>query len=85
MTLVPLPLIDDFLRPYSVGQALLVVFLLSVLGVLPLKSRKVLSLNLAVFGLVFLLTPVQLAPIAFKFLGLALVVVGPMLYATGGE
>ncbi len=83
MTLAPLPLIDDFLLPYNVGQALLVVFLLSVLGVLPLKSRKVLSLNLAVFGLVFLLTPSQLAPIHYKFLGLALVVVGPMLYVTG--
>jgi hypothetical protein len=85
MTFVPLPLIDDFLRPLNVGQVLLVVLLLSVLAVLPLKSRKVLSLNLAVFGLVFLLTPIQLAPMPFKFLGLALLVIGPMLYVTGRE
>lgn len=85
MTLAPLPLLDDFLLPYNVGQALLVVFFLSVLGVLPLRSRKVLSLNLAAFGLIFLLTPSQLASIHFKFLGLALVVVSPMLYVTGRE
>ena len=79
---VPLPLIDDFLIDYNVGQALLVVFVLSVLAVLPMKSRKMLSINVILFGLIFLLTPASLAPLAFKFLGIALVVVGPMLYIT---
>jgi len=85
MTLAPLPLIDDFLLQYNVGQALLVVFLLSVLGILPLKSRKVLSLNFVTFGLVFVMTPSQLAPIQFKFLGIALLVLGPLVYVTGQE
>jgi uncharacterized membrane protein len=85
MTLAPLPLIDDFLLPYNVGQALLVVFLLSVLGILPLKSRKVLSLNFVTFGLIFVMTPSQLAPIQFKFLGIALLVLGPLVYVTGQE
>lgn len=79
---VPLALLDDFLIDYNVGQALVVVFVLSVLAVLPLKSRKMLSLNVIVFGLIFLLTPASLAPLTFKFLGVALVVVGPMLYIT---
>jgi hypothetical protein len=83
MTLAPLPLLDDFLLPYNVGQALLVAFFLSILGVLPLGSRKVLSLNIIAFGVIFLLTPVSLAPMHYKFLGLALVVLGPMLYVTG--
>jgi hypothetical protein len=79
---VPLPLIDDFLIDYNVGQALLAVFVLSVLAVIPLKSRKVLSINVIAFGLIFLLTPASLAPLEFKFLGIALVVVGPMLHIT---
>lgn len=82
MAFAPLPLIDDFLLPYNVGQALLLVFVLVVLGSLPLRSRKVLSLNLIIFGLVFLLTPASMAPIHYRFLGIALVVVGPMLYVT---
>lgn len=85
MAFAPLPLIDDFLLPYNVGQALLLVFVLVVLGSLPLRSRKVLSLNLIVFGLVFLLTPASMAPIHYRFLGIALVVVGPMLYVTARQ
>lgn len=79
---VPLPLLDDFLIDYNVGQALLVAFVLAVLAVLPLKSRKMLSINVILFGLIFLLTPASLAPLEFKFLGIALLVVGPMLYIT---
>ncbi|USZ67541.1 hypothetical protein NGM10_12485 [Halorussus salilacus] len=79
---VPMPLIDDFLTQYNVGQALLLVFVLSVLGAIPLGSRKVLSLNAITFGLIFLLTPISLAPIHYKFLGIALLVVAPLLYTT---
>lgn len=79
---VPLPLIDDFLMDYNVGQALLLGFVLAMLATLPLKSRKVLSLNVIIFGLLFTLTPASLAPLEFKLLGIALVVIGPMLYIT---
>lgn len=82
MALVPLPLVDDILLQFNVGQVLLLVFVLVVLGSLPLRSRKVLSLNVLAFGLVFLLTPSSLAPLPYKFLGIALLVVGPMLYVT---
>lgn len=78
----PLPLIDDFLLQFNVGQALLVVFVLAVLGSLPLGSRKVVSLNLILFGLVFLLTPANLAPLHYKFLGITLLVLSPVLYVT---
>ena len=82
---VPLPLIDDFLINYNVGQALLLLFVLSVLAAIPLGSRKVLSLNAITFGLIFVLTPVSLAPIHFKFLGIALLVVAPLLYTTASR
>lgn len=80
--LTPLPLVDDFLRPYNVGQALLLAFALAVLGTLPLRSRKVLSVNLVAFGLIFFVTPVSLAPIEYKFLGLVLLVASPVVYMT---
>lgn len=83
--LVPLPLVDDILRQYNVGQALLAAFVLAVLGSIPLGSRKLVSLNLVVFGLVFLVTPSSLAPIEYKFLGLALLVASPVLFMTARD
>ena len=82
---VPLPLIDDFLIDYNVGQALLLLFVLSVLGAIPLGSRKVLSLNAMAFGLIFVLTPASLAPLHYKFLGIALLVAAPLLYTTANR
>lgn len=82
---VPLQLVDDFLLNYNAGQALLLLFVLSVLATIPLGSRKVLSLNAIVFGLVFVLTPVSLASVSYRFLGLALLIVAPLLYATASR
>lgn len=79
---VPLQLIDTFLLDYNVGQALLLVFVLSVLGVLPLKSMRTLSLVTITFGAIFVLTPSSVAPIHYKFLGIALLALGPLLYTT---
>jgi hypothetical protein len=83
MALTPLQLIDDFLVSYNVGQALLVVFVLSVLGVLPLNSRKALSLLVVTFGVVFMATPSSLAPFQYRLLGIGLLMVGPVVYVTG--
>lgn len=80
--MLPLQVIDSFLLNYNVGQVLLLVFILGTVGTLPLKSRKVLGLHFIAFGLVFLLTPQTLVPIHYLFLGIALVVLGPMLYAS---
>ena len=83
MLAVPLQVIDNFLLNYNVGQALLLLYLVSMLAALPLRSMKVLGLNTVIFGLIFLLTPQSLEPMHFKFLGIALLFVGPMLIISG--
>lgn len=88
-----LPLvIDGILIQYNVGDILLLVFGLSVLAALVVRSRKVLGLNTLLFGLILVLTPIASLginsssllsqPIAYKFLGMALVLAGPVLFAT---
>jgi len=74
-----LQVIDNFLLNYNVGQALLFVFVLSVLGTLPLKSLKTVGLVIVTFGAIFVVTPSSLAPVQYRFLGLGLLIVGPML------
>jgi len=81
--MTPLQFVDDFLRQFNAGQSLLLLFVLSVLGVLPLRSRKALSANLMVFGLVFIATPSLLAPFHYRLLGVGLLVLGPVVYVTG--
>lgn len=78
---VPLDLLDNFLLNYHAGHALLAAFVLSVLGTIPL-SRKVFSLNIMLFGLLFFLIPSDIAPVEYKLIGLALLVIGPVLYTT---
>ncbi|WP_101294641.1 hypothetical protein [Halegenticoccus soli] len=80
--MLPLQVIDSFLLEYNVGQALLLAFVLTTLATLPLKSQKVLALNTILFGIIFTLTPQSLAPLHYLFLGIVLVVIGPMLYVT---
>jgi hypothetical protein len=82
---VPMQLVDNLLIQYDVGQVLLAAFVLVTLGSLPLKSRRVVALNAVAFGLVFLLTPSSLAPVQYKFLGIALVLVGPMVYMSAPQ
>lgn len=83
MFALPLQVVDNFLLQYNIGQAILLLFILSVLAVLPLKSLKVLGLNVIAFGLIFMLTPTSEAPIHFQFLGIALVFIGPLLVISG--
>jgi len=80
---LPLQVVDEFLRQFNVGQPLLLVFVLSVLGVLPLGSRKALSLTLVAFGVIFAATPSMLTPFTYRLLGIALLVLGPVIYVTG--
>jgi hypothetical protein len=80
---MPLQALDKFLVQYNVGQALLALFLLSIPGALLVGSRKVLSLNVLAFGLLFLLTPASLTEeFHYRLLGLTLLVIGPVLYVT---
>ncbi|WP_327051075.1 hypothetical protein [Halomicrococcus gelatinilyticus] len=82
---VPLPLVDDFLVNYHVGHAVLALFVLSILGAIPLGSRKVLAINTVLFGVLFMLVVSMGAPSTYAFLGLALVVVAPLLYTTASK
>ncbi|WP_122089247.1 hypothetical protein [Halalkalicoccus subterraneus] len=78
---VPLQLLDDIIQAYNLGQVLIAVFVLAVLGSFAL-SKKLLSLNVVLFGVVFLLAPSNLSPLPYKMFGLALIVIGPVLYTT---
>lgn len=88
MLFTPLPIIDDFLANYHLGQVLVLLLVLSVVGTLPLGSRKVVSANGALFGLLLLVSPGSLmgdSVFTYRFLGIALLVVAPILYVTAGE
>jgi len=80
--LTPLPLIDDFIRPYDAGQVLILLFALSIVGSIPLKSKKLLAANGLLFGLLFLLTPSSMASYSVRLLGIVLLVAAPVIYAT---
>ena len=94
MFALPLQVIDSFLLGYNAGDALIVVFVLGVLAVIPLKSWKILTLHLLLFGLVFFLTPSSMlavdasgshllgSALQYKLLGLGLLLISPVLYAT---
>jgi len=78
-----LPLfIDAILINYNIGQILLLGFVLTTLGALPLKSQQVIGINTMLFGVIFVLTPASLLPNVYLFLGLTLLVIGPMVYVT---
>ncbi|MGB9964805.1 hypothetical protein [Halobacterium sp. CBA1126] len=88
MAFTPLPLVDDFLLSYHVGHALLVLFALSIVGTIPLGSRKLVALNASLFGVLFFVSPAsQLGsdPFTYRMLGVALLVVAPILYTTARE
>ena len=83
MYALPLQVIDNFLLQYNVGQAIFLLFILGFLAALPLKSRKVFGIHLVTFGVLYMLTPQSmLAKPHWKFLGIALLMLGPMVYIT---
>lgn len=83
--MIPLQFVDSILLNYHIGQVILLVFALSVLGTLPLGSRKVFALNITAFGLIFALTPQSLVPLWYMFLGLILLIIGPIVWYTTTE
>lgn len=80
--MLPLQVIDTFLLDYNVGQALLLGYILMMLAALPLKSQKILAINTILFGVIFMVTPLGVAAPHYLFLGIALLVVGPLIYVT---
>jgi len=95
MVSLPLQVVDSFLLQYNVGDAVLALFVLGLLGTLPLKSRKVTTLHIMTFGLLLLLLPAQMLTVdasgahllgsvlQYKMLGLGLLVASPVVYTTG--
>jgi len=81
----PIQLADRLLMEFHVGQFLLATFVLVVLATLPLGSRKIVAANVTLFGLVFALVPSDLVPLWYLFLGLALLIAGPMLWVTAED
>jgi hypothetical protein len=94
MDALPLQLVDSFLLNYNLGDALLVLFGLGILATVPLKSVKVVTLHVLLFGLIFFLTPASMMSVdasgahflgsnlQYKLLGLALITIAPVIYAT---
>lgn len=82
-----LQFIDAILIEYHIGQILIVGFLLTTVGALPLKSQQLIGANTALFGLIFVLTPASMYDNAllYLFLGLTLMVLGPIVYMTADE
>jgi len=80
--MLPLQLVDSILLNYNIGQILLLGFVLTTVGALPLKSQQVIGLNTILFGVIFLLTPSSLMPNFYLFLGITLLVIGPIVYVT---
>jgi hypothetical protein len=90
---IPLQVVDGFLLKVNFGDALLVGFVLGLLGTLPLKSRKVTTLHILTFGVLLLILPGNImydpkelsllgSIIQYKLVGLVLLVVAPVLFAT---
>jgi hypothetical protein len=94
MSTVPFQVIDSFLLNYNLGDALLVLFAVGLVATIPLKSWQVLVLHLLTFGVLFFVTPSSMFavdptgshllgnPLHYKRVGLGLLVVSPVVYAT---
>ncbi|PSQ36839.1 hypothetical protein BRD11_00900 [Halobacteriales archaeon SW_12_69_24] len=80
MVAFPLQVVDGILRQYSVAHAILVLFVVALLAGLLKKSGKLTGLQLTVFGLLFFLTPISTHPVYFQWLGLGLLVAGPVVF-----
>lgn len=85
MFALPLQVIDNFLLNYHVGQVLVLVFVLGLLGTLPLRSKTVTGLHVAIFGLVFVMTPLSVLgnDVIYKLVGIGLIFIGPMVVIIG--
>ncbi|QLD86801.1 hypothetical protein HWV23_14055 [Natronomonas halophila] len=83
---LPLQLIDDFLMNYHVGHALLLAFIGAVgAGFAVNRSVKVLGIQFALFGLLFIVTPSTMMPTTFLYLGIGLAVIGPVIAISAKE
>lgn len=83
---VALQLLDTFLLQYNLGQALALGYVLVMLASVPLGSVRILALNTALFGTIFIAGPPSMIPfMPFKIAGIAMLVVAPMLYTLSSQ
>lgn len=81
---VPMPLLDDFLLNYNIGQVVLLLFILSIPAAIAKSSMKILALNAILFGGLFAVIPsIGGGSVFYAYLGVGLLVIGPMLFVTG--
>ena len=85
MSALPLQVIDNFLLQYNLGQALLLIYVLATLAALTQRSMKVIALQTITFGLIFVLVPSIDGPGHYLYLGLALLMVAPMLFVSASR
>lgn len=85
MFALPLQVIDNFLLQYHVGQVLVLVFVLGLLGTLPLRSKTITGMHVAMFGLVFVIAPLSMMgnDVIYKLVGVGLIFIGPMVVIVG--
>lgn len=83
----PLQLFDELILPYHIGHVAVVLLVLTVPAGLVKGSRKLLGLIFIAFGGLFLAVPSieSEAGILFGVVGIALMVVGPVLYTTAAR
>lgn len=81
--LVPLGFIDRFLLEVHAGHALVGAFVLVMLAAAPLRSRKIMAINIVAFGAIFVLTPFWVidAYAPYMLAGIAMIFIGTMLFA----
>ncbi len=80
---VILGILDRMLLEVHAGQALIGLFVLAMLMALPLKSAKILAINVVLFGFIFLLTPYWVIenPQPYLFAGILMLIIGTMWFA----
>lgn len=82
----PMQLIDNILLNYNVGQVVLLLFVLVLPVGIVKKSHKITGINVMLFGVLFITVPsIGGGPVHYAYLGVALLVVGPMIYVTAAR
>jgi hypothetical protein len=93
MLVPPLQIIDSFLLNYTIGDVLLLGFIVGAVGILPTRSLRMLGAHTLGIGVTLLLVPASMMEpnagsvlansFQYKFVGIVLLSLAPVLYAVG--
>ena len=72
--------IDTFLLDYHLGHVILLGFIVSLLGAVPLKSQRVIASVFAGFGLIFFMSPYTTMPKTYILFGIPMILIGTLLW-----